>query len=142
MRRQGLHLRFSRYAALSFITVPAGYGLLLLARHLWDVNAGLLNLAVGTVLTPPSFLLYRSFVWHEAKTRSIPREMFSFWQTVMVGALVASACIALADHWGHGNSVAIVAAGLTGQGLVFLARFVWLDFFTFAPQPNRSGSNR
>lgn len=130
-RHRHLALRFSRYSALSFLTVPVGYGLLLLARHLWDVNAGLLNLAVGTVLTPPSYLLYRHLVWRDAPRRSTAREMFSFWQTVMIGALVASAFIAVADAvWGARNLV-IVVAGLTGQGLVFLVRFVWLDLFTF-----------
>jgi putative flippase GtrA len=130
--RVGLPQRFGRYASLSLITVPAGYAVLLTARHLWDVNAGLLNLAVGTLLTPPSFLLYRTLVWRDVARRPLIVELFSFWQTVMVGAVVAGSCIAVADHLRPGNPVAIVAAGLTGQFLVFVARFFWLDLVTFA----------
>ena len=63
--------RFSKYTLLSFITVPVGYTLLLVARHLWDINAGLLNLAVGTALTPPSFLLYRTVVWREGSLPAV-----------------------------------------------------------------------
>ncbi len=131
-RRDRRSLRFTRYSALSILTVPTGYTLLLLARGIWDVNAGLLNLCVGTVLTPPSFLLYRWLVWHGGGGRGVAREMFSFWQTVMVGALASSATIGIADAWFDAGGPLIVAAGLTGQGVIFIARFVWLDLFTFA----------
>ena len=69
--RRRFTVRFSRYTALSFLTVPVGYTLLLIAREIWDVNAGLLNLAVGMVLTPPSFFLYRWLVWEGGSGRSI-----------------------------------------------------------------------
>ena len=125
--------RFTRYSLLSLVTVPVGYTLLLLARHMWDINAGLLNLAIGTVLTPPSFLLYRWLVWPQGSGRGIAADMFSFWKTVIVGALAASALIAIIDAVFGANGPLIVLAGLTGQGIVFLARFLWLEKFTFSP---------
>jgi hypothetical protein len=124
--------RFTRYSVLSLLTIPTGYTLLLIARHFWDVNAGLLNLVVGTVLTPPSFLLYRHFVWREGSGRGVARDLFSFWQTVMLGALTSSVFIAAVDHWYGANGPLIVLAGLFGQGIVFLGRFVWLDLVTFS----------
>ncbi|GAA1561645.1 hypothetical protein GCM10009678_50660 [Actinomadura kijaniata] len=130
--------RFLRYSSLSLVTVPCGYGLLLLARHWWDVNAGLLNLAVGTVLTPPSFLLYRTLVWREGSGRGLLRELFGFWQTVMLGALAAGVFIGLGDVLFGGDPVLIVVSGLTGQVLIFLARYLWLDRVTFA----RRGAGR
>jgi hypothetical protein len=128
-------LKFSRYTMLSLITVPVGYTLLILARNLWDVNAGLLNLAVGVVLTPPSFFLYRWLVWPGGGGRSIAAEMFSFFQTVLAGAIVSSATIALIDAIIPANEALIVLAGLTGQGIVFIARYFWLDKVTFSPAP-------
>jgi putative flippase GtrA len=125
-------LKFSRYTALSLITVPVGYTVLLLARNVWEVNAGLLNLAVGVVLTPPSFFLYRWLVWPGGGGRSIPAEMFSFFQTVLAGALVSSATIAITDAIIPAQEVLIVLAGLTGQGIVFIARYFWLDKVTFS----------
>ena len=127
--------RFSKYTLLSFITVPVGYTLLLVARHLWDINAGLLNLAVGTALTPPSFLLYRTVVWREGSAKGWPAEMFAFWQTVMLGALVSSVLIAGVDAVFADNGVLIVTAGLLGQGVVFVGRFLWLDKVTYAKKP-------
>jgi hypothetical protein len=132
-KRWLLLLKFSRYTVLSIITVPVGYTLLLLARNIWDVNAGLLNLAVGMILTPPSFFLYRWIVWPGGGGRSIPAEMFSFFQTVLVGALASSATIAVADTLIPGHEALIVLAGLTGQGLIFIARYFWLDRVTFSP---------
>jgi putative flippase GtrA len=129
-------LRFSRYTLLSLITVPVGYTVLLLARHFWDINAGVLNLIVGNVLTPPSFFLYRWLVWKEGSGRSIPAEMFSFWQTVMVGAIASSTTIALADVLFDANGPLIILAGLVGQGLIFIARFFWLDKVTFVRRGN------
>jgi putative flippase GtrA len=130
-------LRFGRYSALSLITVPVGYALLLLLRRVWPINAGILNLIVGTVLTVPSFLLYRHFVWPAADGR-MWRALYSFWQTVILGALAASALIALADALFSASNVLIVLAGLVGQGLVFVGRFFWLDNVTFQRQPSPS----
>jgi putative flippase GtrA len=123
--------RFSRYTSLSLLTVPVGYGLLLLARSIWDVNAGLLNLVVGTVLTPPSFLLYRRFVWHERTGKGMLAEMFAFWQLVMVGAIASGVFIAVADAWWGARGPTLVAAGLLGQGALFIGRYIWLDRVTF-----------
>jgi putative flippase GtrA len=131
MTGRGLTARFTRYSALSLITVPVGYALLLIARRFVPLNAGVLNLIVGTVLTPPSFLLYRKLVWPGGTGREVGRQLFSFWQTVMLGALASSVLIGAADHWLHANAVLIVLAGLTGQGLVFVGRFFWLDLVTF-----------
>jgi len=130
--------RFTRYSLLSLVTVPAGYTLLLVARHMWDINAGLLNLIVGTVLTPPSFILYRWLVWPQGSGRGVAADLFSFWKTVIVGALAASALIAIADALFAANGPLIVLAGLTGQGIVFLARFLWLDKFSYSPARNSS----
>jgi putative flippase GtrA len=123
-------LRFGRYSALSLITVPVGYALLLLVRGVWPINAGVLNVLVGTVLTLPSFLLYRHFVWPSVD-QSTWRALYSFWQTVMAGALASSALIALVDALFDASNAVIVAVGLVGQGLVFIARFFWLDNVTF-----------
>lgn len=133
--RRGGVMRFSRYTLLSLVTVPVGYTLLLVARNAWDINAGLLNLAVGTVLTPPSFLLYRSVVWRDAGAKRWPAELFEFWQTVMLGALASSVLIAGVDLVFANNGFLIVLAGLVGQGIIFVVRFFWLDRVTFAPRP-------
>lgn len=132
--RRRMVFRFSKYSLLSLLTVPVGYSLLLFARHRWNVNAGVLNLAVGMVLTPPSFLLYRQVVWGRARTgRGVAAELFSFWQTVMVGAIASSVIIAVVDAWFPRNAALIVLSGMTGQGLIFIARFLWLDKVTFSP---------
>jgi putative flippase GtrA len=133
-RRRGI-MRFSKYTLLSVITVPVGYTLLLLARHFWDINAGLLNLAVGTVLTPPSFLLYRSVVWRDAGSKGWLAELLAFWQTVMAGALASSVLIAGVDLVFANNGFLIVLAGLLGQGIIFVVRFFWLDRVTFVSRP-------
>ncbi len=127
-----LAVRFSRYSAMSLITVPVGYAILLAFTHVFDdVNAGLLNLAVGTLLTPPSFLLYRHLVWKGGGGRSVWAELFSFWQTMLAGAIASSLLIGAADAFLDAGGPLIVLAGLTGQGIIFLARFVWLDKVTF-----------
>jgi putative flippase GtrA len=124
--------RFSRYTSLSLITVPVGYSLLVLARNTWDINAGLLNLVVATVLTPPSFWLYRRFVWHERTGKGLLSEMFTFWQLVLVGALASSVFIAIADARWDARGLTLVAAGLAGQVGLFIGRYFWLDRVTFA----------
>lgn len=124
---------FLRYSALSLVTVPAGYGLLLLAMRRWpEVNAGLLNLGVGMALTPPSFLLAQALVWRGRGTAAWWVRLLSFWQTVLAGALASSATIFLADALFGAGPAWVVGAGLAGQGVVFVARYFWLDRVTFA----------
>ena len=53
----------------------------------------------------------------------------------MVGALASSALIALADLLFDANGPLIILAGLTGQGIIFIARFFWLDRVTYAKKP-------
>jgi putative flippase GtrA len=125
--------RFTRYSALSLLTVPVAYSLFLLARHFWEINAGILNICVGMVLTLPSYVLYRYLVWPDRGGRSFFAGLFSFWQTVMVGALASSALMALLDLVSDANDAMLILAGLTGQGIIFLARFLWLDKVTFDP---------
>lgn len=128
--------RFTRYFATSLITVPVGYTLLVVATHIFDVNAGLLNLAIGTLMTPMIFMLYRSVVWRGGSGRSIWAEFRSFWQTFLAGLLASTIFIAAADAFLGAGGPLIVVAGLTGQGVIFLARFFWLDRVTFArPAP-------
>ncbi|HEX5742170.1 MAG TPA: hypothetical protein VFY17_11555 [Pilimelia sp.] len=132
--------RFVRYSALSAATVPAGYALLLLAMHRWPhVNAGLLNLGVGMVLTPPSFLLAQVLVWRGRGAAPWWARLWSFWQTVLAGALASSATILVADAVLGVRGAWAVVAGLAGQGVVFVARYFWLDRVTFAGGPPPTG---
>jgi putative flippase GtrA len=124
-------VRFSRYSALSLATVVAGYSLLLGARQIWHVNAGLLNLGVGAVLTVPSFLLYRRLVWQGRGGRGWLVEFGSFVATVAAGAAASSLLMGLVDGIWHPAGAVLIVAGLTGQGIVFIARFFWLDLVTF-----------
>lgn len=123
--------RFTRYSALSFVTVPAFFAVFLLFRHFWDVNAGILGLVVGTVLTPPSFLLYRWLVWKDGSGRGWPAELFSFWQTVMAGALGSSVLMGVVDWLFEVNGLVLLLVAMVGQGFIFIARFFWLDKVTF-----------
>lgn len=114
------------------MTVPTGYALLLLAHNAWNINAGILNLLVGLVLTVPSFVLYRRFVWRDRGPRQWYVELFSFGQTVMLSALAPSAAIAITDAWLGGRGLILVLAGTSTQGVVLLVRYFWLDRVTFS----------
>lgn len=123
--------RFARYSSMSLVTVPLGYALLVTTRQLWDINAGLLNLAVGTAITLPSFLLYRRFVWRRVGRHGFLGELLSFWFTVLAGAAASTALITLVDWRMPNTPWAIVLAGLVGQGVVFVGRYLWLNRVTF-----------
>jgi putative flippase GtrA len=139
-RLRRLAHRFSRYTALSLGTVVLGYSLLLMARQVWDVNAGLLNLGVAAVLTVPSFALHRLLVWPARGDRGLAVEFGSFLALVVAGALASTVTIGLADASWHPAGGVLVLAGLLGQGTAFLARFVWLDRVTFTSRGGASST--
>jgi putative flippase GtrA len=130
--------RFTRYSALSLVTVPAFFAVFVLFRQFWHVNAGILGLVVGTVLTPPSFLLYRWLVWKDGSGRGWLAELFSFWQTVMAGALGSSVLMGVVDWLFDVNSAVLILVAMVGQGFIFVARFFWLDKVTFLSGRNSS----
>ena len=123
---------FTRYSAMSVLTVVAGSALFLLARRLWDVNAGVLNVGVAAVLTGPSFWLYRRLVWRRRSPEGIGGEFVSFVTAVAVGTVASSLPIGVADRLWHPAGGVLVVVGLVGQGVVFLLRFVWFDRWTFS----------
>ncbi len=123
---------FTRYSAMSVLTVMAGSALFLLARRVWDVNAGVLNVGVAAVLTVPSFWLYRRLVWRRRSPEGIGAEFVSFVTAVAVGTVASSLPIGIADRLWHPAGGVLVVVGLVGQGVVFLLRFVWFDRWTFS----------
>jgi len=130
---------FTRYSAMSVLTVVAGSTLFLLARRVWSVNAGLLNVGVAVVLTVPSFWLYRRLVWRRTSPDGIVAEFVSFVTAVAVGTVASSLPIGVADRIWHPSGGVLVVVGLFGQGVVFLLRFFWFDRWTFRRRAAATG---
>jgi len=126
---------FTRYSAMSLLTVVAGSALFLLARRSWAINGGLLNLGVAAVLTGPSFWAYRRLVWRRRGPDGRWPEFRSFVAAVAAGTVASSLPIGIADRLWHPSGGVLVVVGLAGQGVVFLLRFVWFDRWTFRAGP-------
>ena len=96
------------------------------------------QLIAATILTPPNFLANKYYVWRHANRDKVRTEVIVFWVSAVLGTAFAAYCLYLVDGWLPEDTTAawvralgIFAAQLIGYGVVWAARFVFLDKLVF-----------
>ncbi|MCB1026235.1 MAG: GtrA family protein [Microthrixaceae bacterium] len=127
-----------RYSAVSLVFVPLGQLLLQLFHWLIGIDVVPAQLIAATILTPPNFLANKFYVWRHANRDKVRTEVVVFWVSAVLGTAFAAGCLYLVDGWLPEDSTSalaraagIFAAQLLGYGIVWAARFVFLDKLVF-----------
>jgi putative flippase GtrA len=137
--RLGQLVRYGTVSAIATTTSLAVLGALVATR---TVTAGWANVIATGVGTVPSFELNRRWVWGRRGDRSLGGEVVPFVAMTAAGLALSTLAVSLAARWadasGLGTStrtLAVQAANLAAFGSLWLAQFVVLDRFLFAPRP-------
>lgn len=126
-----LRARLARFAGVSVVGVAITLALLVTFHSLLGWPAVVANIAATVVAAVPIFLLNRRWVWQRKGAHSVSREIVPFWTYTLMGLVVSSGLVALADAvWG--SAVAVNIANLTGWGVLWVGKFVLLERFLFA----------
>jgi putative flippase GtrA len=124
--RRPLVRKLFRYSVASLSGAFVGVGSLALfdAGFHWPAVAA--NLASVTLGTIPNYLVNRYWTWQRAGRERMTLEATVFWLIALLGLVVSTVFVAFADRrWG--TTIALIAAQLSGFGLLWVGRFIFLD---------------
>jgi putative flippase GtrA len=120
-----------RYGSVSVIGVVFTQSELVLFHGVLDINATLSNLIAVMLSAGPAFLLNKRWVWNLKGRSSFRREIAPFWAFTLLGLVVSTILVAIVDHYTD-RTWPVLAANITGFGLVWISKFLFLDSVVFA----------
>ena len=122
--------RLIRFAGVSVFGVVLTQVLLVLLKGGLNWSGVAANIVATAASSVPVFLLNRRWVWNKRGDHSFSREMAPFWADTLVGLVLSTALVAVADNvWG--TTIAVNLANLTGWGLLWVGKFALLEKVLF-----------
>lgn len=119
-----------RYAAVSVITVPLGLMLLWLFLEVAEWQPLVANITAVVIATVPNYLLNRYWVWNKRGKNSVTRELAPYWIMALLGALLSTLLIWIADQFTDATLV-FLAANFVAFGIVWVLKFFVLEKYLF-----------
>lgn len=129
--------KLMRYSAVSVVFVPIGQVIVQVLHLVYGVDESMSVLIAAMVLTPPNYFANKHYVWRHKRKDNMTTEITVFWVAAILGTGFSMGTVALAGAWfpeskGElAHSIAIFIAQLLGYGIVWVARFVFLDKLVF-----------
>jgi putative flippase GtrA len=126
-----------RYSMVSVVGVGV-HQMILIVGHAFAGMSGITaNVLAATVASVPAFLLNKRWVWNRLDRTSFHRQVLPFWAFTIAGLLLSTAFVAVADAW-TSSTLAVSAASIAGFGVLWVAKFLFLDeiMFRAAPGPD------
>lgn len=120
-----------KYSMVSVVGVLMGQTFLFIFVDLLDYEPTWSNVAAVMITAIPVFILNKRWVWSADGKLSFRREVFPFWVFTGAGLLLSTGFVALADSLSDGNSLLIKLANLAGFGVLWVAKFLFLDQVMF-----------
>lgn len=119
-----------KYSMVSVIGVTMTQVLLVVFVGILDRHPVGSNVAAVSFTAVPVFFLNKRWVWNQDGKISIRREVLPFWVFTLAGLLLSTGLVALA-HSVSESQVLVMAANLTGFGVLWVAKFLFLDQIMF-----------
>ena len=120
-----------KYSMVSVVGVLITQVLLFLFVDVLDYEPAWSNVAAVMITAAPVFVLNKRWVWSADGKLSLRREVFPFWVFTGAGLLLSTGFVALADAVSDGNTLLIKLANLAGFGVLWVAKFLFLDKVMF-----------
>lgn len=120
-----------KYSMVSVVGVTITQVLLALFVDLLAYEPTPSNVAAVMITAVPVFVLNKRWVWSADGKLSFRREVLPFWTFTGAGLLLSTGLVALADSASDGNTLLIKLANLGGFGLLWVAKFLFLDRVMF-----------
>jgi putative flippase GtrA len=126
-----------RFLSLSILNVVLGQAIIAffyLGLGLGPVAATVAAFAVGIM---PAFLITRRWVWQRSGTAHLTKEVLPFWFTMIGGACLAAAFVAVGTRvWTWSGATNLF--NLLGLGLAWVVRFLVLELIVWPAEPHDS----
>ena len=132
--------RLRRCVSVSLITTVISVTTLVMATAVFGIEAWIANMIATSVATVPSFSLNRRWTWERTDATDPWRQMLPFWIMAFCGLALSTVTVGIADSWAAGMHLpaslhlgTVLAGHLSGFALLWVAQFVILDRYIFAP---------
>jgi putative flippase GtrA len=133
--------RLARCMGVSVITTIVSITMLAATTVGLGLAAWMANVLATAVATVPSYHLNRRWTWGKREASDLWREIMPFWVLSFAGLVLSTLAVALTDSLLHGthlgqplHTFVIVAAHLSGFGILWVAQFVLLERVLFTPR--------
>lgn len=127
-----------RYATVSVVFVPLGQAIVQLLKWGFGVYEVLAVFITACILTLPNYYANKYYVWQHTSTDNRRTEITVFWLAAVLGTAFAMGFVAIAgllvpEEPGNElpHAIAIFVAQLMGYGIVWVARYLFLDRLIF-----------
>ena len=127
----GRGLKAMRYSMVSVVGVAVHQLVLLTAVVVADLDGVPANILAASVAAIPAFMLNKRWVWGKSSRAHWRREVLPFWVFTILGVLVSTAFVWMAEEW-SGSAIVIALASIAGFGVLWVAKFLFLDQWMFA----------
>ena len=122
-----------KFAGVSVVNVIITQAVLIFCSAGLDWSGVASNITAVTVAAGPAYILNRYWVWQKTSPNHFWREVMPFWTFAVVGLVLSTLAVAAADSiWG--TTIAISIANLVGFGVIWLAKFFFLEHVLFGPE--------
>lgn len=126
-----------KYSMVSVIGVTITQTLLLIFVGLLDQDPTWSNVVAVSLTVVPAFVLSKRWVWLQDGKVSFRREVLPFWVFTIAGLLLSTGLVAIAERVSD-STLLIMAASVGGFGLLWVAKFLFLDTVMFARPDDES----
>jgi putative flippase GtrA len=119
-----------RFGMVSVVGIIITQALLVLFHGILDVDATVANVLAVTLSSVPVFLLNKRWVWGQADRPQLRRELLPFWGFTLLGLVLSTILVAIVDGQTD-RTWPVMLANISGFGIVWVAKFVFLDAIVF-----------
>ena len=125
---QEIRSKLYRYIAVSiFNVIVTLFSLWLLILYLAPAVANIIAVSFAAI---PAFLLYRNWVWVQSGKTNIRKEILIFWLMSLAGLGFSTFTVWITTLWWEGFWIKALA-NITGFGIVWLGKFIFLEIYLF-----------
>ncbi len=125
-----LRVKLLRYSGVSVIAVLVTQSCLWLGLAVIKWPALAANIFAVTIGTVPAYLMNRSWVWGRRDSHSVREEILPFWLYSLLGLVMSTTLVALADIWFTSTAV-LMLANLLAFGGLWVGKFFVLEKVLF-----------
>lgn len=115
-----------KYLVVSVVNLLNHLIVLYVANIGWGWTAGKANVFAAVLAAIPAYILSRYWVWEVRGRHSLWSEIVPFWSLSLIGLLVSSVLAEMAER-SLGTGVWVGVGSMAGYGLVWVAKFAFLD---------------
>ena len=119
-----------RFSAVSVVGIVITQALLLSLHGILNIGATTANLMAVTISAVPVFFLNKRWVWGKGGRAHLRKEVLPFWGFTLLGLLISTLLVVVADHISD-RTWPVLLANISGFGIVWLAKFFFLDAVVF-----------